>query len=155
MFHLLFQVSASSVSPLVWLTWQTFFMSTRWASCSWVLTYHRANKPWPLGILGDVSTCGLMPQRFHSTTTPGRQSSPCLASWTPCLSWTGTTTCCPSHSSPCRWQAQSRCCRTGRLRWPHPAPGNTAQVFTRGNSARPSPFVNTCLFWIWCKLMFK
>lgn len=124
--HIFFlQVSASSASPLVSPMLQTFFTSTPWASCSWVLTYHPANKPWPSGTLGDVCTFGLMLQKFPLTTTRGRQILPCLALWTRCLSWTGITTCCLSHLSPCRWPAPSSCCQTGPLPWLHPAPGKT------------------------------
>lgn len=122
------QVSASSVNPLVLLIWPIFSTSTRWASCSWASTCRPANKPWPSATRGDVCTFGPTLRRFLSTTTRGRLSLLCRASWTLFLSWTGTTTCCPSRLSPCRWPAASCCCLTGLPHWPHPAPGNTPWV---------------------------
>ena len=96
------QASVSSASPPVWPMWRTFFTSTLSANCSWVSMYHPANKPWPLGIQGDVFTCGLMFRRCLLMTTPETQSLPCPALWIRCPSWTGIMTCCPSLSFPCR-----------------------------------------------------
>lgn len=126
------QVSASSVSPLVLRTWPIFSTSTPSVSCSWASTCRPANKPWLLATRGDAYTCGPTLQRFPSTTTRGRPSSPCRASSTLFLSLTGTMTCYPSRLSPCRWRAASRCCLTGLPHLQHPAPGNTPTVCSFG-----------------------
>lgn len=124
------QVSASSVSPLVLQMWPIFSTSTPSVSCSWASTCRPANKPWLSATRGDAFTCGPMLRRFHSTTTRGRPSLRCRVSSTLFLSWTGTTTCCPSRLSLCRWPAASRCCLTGLPHLPHPAPGNALWVYS-------------------------